>query len=254
MKMNNVKDDRTHLIALGQAGFLIKSKNNQLLAIDPYLSDCVERIELDHVGYKRLLPKLFSPIEMKIDVLICTHFHRDHYDNDSVPILMRNKKTTLYCPKDCEKDVHEQNIDTNRVDIIKPKDNRINGDFTIHFIDCDHGTGAPYAIGVIVEVDGYRILEVGDTCLRLDRVNEYLSFGPIDILIGPINGMYGNMNEEDLVNLAKALNPKLTIPCHYGMFAAHHGDVGKFHDLMSNTNMKYLIMILGENYIIGGQG
>ena len=244
------KDKTTHLTSLGQAGFLIKSKSGQSLAIDPYLSDCVQRVEPDFVGYKRLLPKLFSPDELDLDVLICTHFHRDHYDIDSVPILMNSGKTTLYSPRDCEPDVDDEKLDINRVIYVNPGDSFNNGDFIIHFINCDHGEGAPLAVGVIVEVDGRRILEIGDTCLRLDRVDEYLSFGQIDVLIGPINGMYGNLNEEEFVVLSKAIKPKLTIPCHYGMFAAHHGDIGKFHDLMKNTGNNYRIMSFGEDFIL----
>ena len=36
---------RTTLISAGQAGYIIKSSSGQLLAIDLYLSDCVERLE-----------------------------------------------------------------------------------------------------------------------------------------------------------------------------------------------------------------
>ena len=237
---------KTHIFAVGQAGFIIKSKTGQLLAIDLYLSDCVERVEPDHVGYKRLLPKILNPKDIELDVLICTHFHRDHYDIDSVPDLMNNNKTKLYCPEDCWDDAKE----LKRVTIVKPGTSFKLGDYQIHFINCDHGSGAPKAVGVIVEVDGKRILEVGDTCLRKDRKEEYLSFGKIDVLIAPINGMYGNLNAKDCAILTDLLNPNIVIPCHYGMFAAHHGDVGLFHEIMDKDypNNKYLIMGQGEKF------
>lgn len=240
----NSNNEKVHIFSLGQAGFLIKSKNGQLLAIDPYLSDCVERVEPDHVGYKRLLPKILNDKELVLDVLVCTHFHRDHYDMDSVPNLMCNEKTVLFCPEDCKKDIESEKIP--RYEIIKPGITKQIGDFIIHFINCDHGTGAPFAVGVIVEVDGYRILEVGDTCLRLDRRDEYLSFGDIDVMIAPINGKYGNLNEEDFIKLADAVNPYLSIPCHYGMFAAHGGNLIKFYEEIKKTCHKFVIMGQGE--------
>ena len=237
---------KTHLFALGQAGFIIKSKTGQTIGIDLYLSDCVERVESDHVGYRRLLPKLLNPEALVLDYLVCTHFHRDHFDIDSVPVMMHNDKTELFCPRDCTPDT----VGLDRVVFVEPGFVIKAGDFVLRFLNCDHGTGAPFAVGVMVEVDGKRVLEVGDTCLRLDRKDEYLAFGPIDILIGPINGRYGNMDSLDFARLSDAVRPALTIPCHYGMFAAHHGDVGAFHEIMESEypNARYLIMAQGEKH------
>ena len=237
---------KTHLFSVGQAGFIIKSKRGHLLAIDLYLSDCVESIEPDHVGYRRMLPKILEPKDLIFDALVCTHFHRDHFDIDSVPSMMDNNKTKLFCAKDCIEDA--KNLP--RTTFVSPNESYDTGDFKLHFVNCDHGQGAPLAVGVIVEVDGYKILEVGDTCLRLDKKEEYLSFGEIDALIAPINGMYGNMNSEECALLTDALQPKLTIPCHYGMFAHQRGDPGLFHEIMDKQypNINYLIMRLGETY------
>ena len=241
---------KTHIFSTGQAGFVIKTKSGKLIAIDLYLSDCVERIEPDHIGYRRLLPKILSPNELVFDVVICTHFHRDHFDVDSVPTLMKNDKTKLLCPLDCENDVNENDIDKSRVIFIKPGDKFLFDDYELQFINCDHGTGAPLAVGVIVKTDKKIILEVGDTCLRLDRADEYKTLGEIDVLIAPINGMYGNLNSKDCAVLDDALKAKLVIPCHYGMFAAHMGSVGEFHNIMDSEypNNKYLMMRQGEKY------
>jgi len=238
------------IIFLGQAGFLIENKDGKWLAIDPYLSDCVERVEPNHIGYKRLQPKMFRPEDLDLNVLVCTHYHRDHYDIDSVPTMMQNKKTKLFCPKDCLQDTVVQNLDKGRVNIIEPGISAEIDGFSIHFINCDHGDGAPSAVGVIVETDGKRILEVGDTCLRLDRVGEYKNFGDIDVLIAPINGMYGNLDAADCVKLSDALCPRLTIPCHFGMFADHRGSPADFIKLMSETKRKFLLMAMGEKYEI----
>ena len=45
LKVLTAPAGKTYIFSLGQAGFIIKSKSGQLLAIDLYLSDCVERIE-----------------------------------------------------------------------------------------------------------------------------------------------------------------------------------------------------------------
>ena len=70
------------------------------------------------------------------------------------------------------------------------------------------------------------------------------------MLIAPINGTYGNMNSMDVVKLAEVLNPSVTIPCHYGMFASHGGDLKQFYDLMNEKQLPHLIMQQGEQYMI----
>ena len=236
---------KTHLFFLGQSGFIIKSAAGELLAIDLYLSDCVERFEKD-AGFRRLLPKLLYPEELKFDVIICTHPHLDHFDIDAVPEMMCNGVTELLCSVDCKKLIEQTQMEyfEKNISYVAPEDHHKIGSFDIDFVDCDHGEGAPDAVGVIVTVDGKKIYEAGDTCLRLDRVISLPR--DLDVLIGPINGAYGNMNEDELTQLAELLKPKTTIPCHYGMTALHHGDVGLFYEMMRAKKLPCTLMRQGE--------
>ncbi len=241
--------NKTHLFYLGQAGFIIKSSTGKVLGIDMYLSECVERVE-GHMGFKRLLPKILNPDDIDFDCIIASYPHLDHFDMDSIPQLLYNKKTKLFASVDCEKEVKRLMMSDNNIKYVMPNDSFLVDDFKIDFINCDHGTGAPDAVGAIITVDEKRILFVGDTCLRLDRVSEYTSKGDIDVLIAPINGAYGNLNEKECALLSDAVKPKLTIPCHYGMFASHGGNPGLFFEIMKNEypNNKVLIMSVGEKF------
>ena len=242
---------KTHLFFAGQAGFIIKSACGKLLAIDLYLSECVERVE-GHMGFKRLLPCILNPNELQFDYVIATHPHMDHFDMDSIPIFMSCKKTKLFVSLNCRQYIENAYIDESRVAYITPGDVKITEDFGISFVSCDHGSGAPDAVGVVVAVDGKKIYEAGDTCLRLDRIDEYKEKGPFDVLIAPINGAYGNLNEEECAVLSAKLNPRLTIPCHYGMFASHGGNPGIFLEKMKEIcpyNAPYL-MAAGEGIIL----
>ena len=238
----------TVIFAVGQAGFIIKSKSGQFVAVDLYLSNCVERIE-GHKGYKRLLPQILDASELSFDAVICTHPHLDHFDVDAVPEMV-SKGAKLYCSVDCEKLVKQLQMEyyNNQITYVKPGDKANTGDFEIAFVNCDHGAGAPDAVGVVIKVDGKTIYEAGDTCLRLDRASEIPR--PIDVMIAPINGAYGNLDEEDCTILAEQLNPGITIPCHYGMFASHHGDVGRFYELMQEKQLPFLLMQQGEEYTL----
>lgn len=236
----------TSIFSAGQAGYIVKSAHGQLLAVDLYLSECVERVE-GHMGFKRLLPRILEPFDLTIDCLIATHPHLDHFDMDSIPALMSNGRTKLFASVDCEGEMERLRMTGDRVTYVKPGDHCVCGDFTLDFVNCDHGTGAPDAVGVIIRVDGKLIYMAGDTCLRLDRTEEYLAFGPIDVLIAPINGAYGNLNEADCAALSEALAPALTIPSHYGMFAAHGGNPGLFYRIMTERypQRKFLLMAMG---------
>lgn len=243
------ENGRTGICSLGQAGFLIKNKNGKVMAIDPYLSNCVEALE-GHMGYRRLLPQIVMPEELELDFIVATHPHQDHYDKDSMPVLLSHGKTKLYASVNCDTYVKEQGISSDRVRYVKPGDFISEDGFDVYFSNCDHGEGAPDAVGVVVLTDGKVICETGDTCLRTDYKEEYLKFGKPDVLVAPINGAYGNMNETDCMKLASVVNPKVTVPCHYGMFASHGGDIGKFYELMQKEKLGLRIMAQGEAFYL----
>ena len=232
------------LFATGQAGFILKSTSGQLLAIDLYLSECVERLE-GNKGFKRLLPQILKPTDISFDVVICTHPHLDHFDIDAVPEMVA-KGANLFCSVECEKLVRQLQMEyyNNRITYVKPGDKMTAGDFEITFVSCDHGAGAPDAVGVVIGFDGKTIYEVGDSCLRIDRIEEIPR--PLNALISPINGMYGNMDSVDTAQLAETLKPEVTIPCHYGMFASHGGDLKRFYDVMTEKELPFVLMRQGE--------
>ncbi len=238
---------KTRLFSIGQAGFIIKSKSGQLFGIDLYLSDCVERVE-GHDGYHRLLPKILFPAELEFDCLVATHPHYDHFDMDSIPLMMDNPRTRLFASVNCEKEVERLKMLSRNIAYIRPCDRASVGDFQLRFTSCDHGEGAPDAVGLLLAVDGHRFFFAGDTCLRLDCVGEFLSEGTIDVMVAPINGAYGNLDEEECVRLAAAITPSVTIPCHFGMFASHGGNPGTFISCMKNhmPSLKYQLLTQGE--------
>lgn len=252
VRVRTAKAGGTHLFYIGQAGFIIKSGGGQLLAVDPYLSDCVERVE-GHTGFKRLLPRILTPYELEFDGVIATHPHFDHFDMDAIPQLMSNQRTRLFASTGCRKEIKRLMMPEGQVCYVEPGDSHTVGDFLISFVSCDHGEGAPDAVGAVVTVDGRNIYFAGDTCLRLDRAEEYKGKGKLDIMAAPINGRYGNLDARECAMLARELEPALTVPCHYGMFASHGGDPGLFLEAMQELcpGQGYLLMCMGEQYTLG---
>ncbi len=236
------------LLFTGQAGYILVSPNGAVMGIDLYLSDCVMRYD----GFKRLCPKVVSASELKLDWLIATHAHYDHFDPDSVPVLLDNGKTVLLASQRCKEECEQLGVISDRTRFFSAGQTVQCDDITVHFIDCDHGKAAPDAVGVIIECGGKRLCVTGDTCLRLDRVEQYMQYGKIDVLFTPINGAFGNMDHVDAVALANALCPDLVIPYHYWMFAQHHGDPGAFEDEMKRVcpQIPYRFICPGEDILI----
>lgn len=235
---------KTYIFYVGQAGFIFKSKRGTTIGIDLYLSDCVERF--DH--FKRLAPKIVHAGELELDYVIATHSHLDHFDIDTMPFLLANGRTNLIAAKDCAVHVNNLQLNKKKVTYMEDGDSIACEDILVEAVFCDHGAATPFAVGIILKIDEYVIYIAGDTALRLDKAEEIAKKGPVDILIAPINGNFGNMDEHDAVTLCEYYLPKIVIPCHYWMFAEHHGDPGIFMEEMKRQlpETRYLIMRMGE--------
>lgn len=228
----------------GQAGFIFKTKSGTTIGVDLYLSDCVERFD----GFKRLSPKVVKIEELDLDYIIATHCHFDHFDIDAMPMLMSHRNTQLLAAEDCREHVYNLKLDLERITFLHEEDTAFCKDIKVQAVFCDHGIGAPLAIGLVLNFDMLKVYIAGDTALRLDKAEGIAQCGPFDVMIAPINGAFGNLNETEAVRLCKFQKPKLMIPCHFWTFAEHHGDPGRFEEEMQKElpRQKYLILAAGE--------
>ena len=87
-----VPPDHLGICWLGQAGFLLKAPDGTSMVLDPYLTECGERIR----GFKRLSPMLIAPEELAVDYYVTSHLHFDHFDYDAIPIVAQCTKRTLF--------------------------------------------------------------------------------------------------------------------------------------------------------------
>lgn len=234
---------------LGQAGFLVKTFGGTVVAIDPYLTYSVEK-KLGP-GFKRLVPPLLEPREVNVDLLLITHHHEDHFDVETVPVIMSSSSVEMICcPVSAEMAI-KLGVPKERVHAVKVGDEIIFKDLKITAVFSDHGELAPLAVGFTVEEGRKRIYISGDTAYVPEKIIPSLP-GPIDIMIVPINGEYGNLNGKEAANLALDINPSMVIPCHFWTFALHRGDPQMFIDELERreTNSKPYVMEHGELLVI----
>ena len=247
-KILDAPTGKTSVFFLGQSGFVFKSSKGTLLAVDLYLSDCVER----YYGFKRLMPHLLEPNEIVFDYIVVTHWHYDHFDIDAMPIMLASSRTKLIATMDCKSEIKRLRIPEEKITYISAGESYVANDIKIYAVFCDHGIETPHAIGMIIVVDDKKIYIAGDTALRLDKAQEIKEFGTFDLMIAPINGAYGNLNEDEAVALCGFHKPSLFVPCHYWNFAEHGGNPGKFAERMKQINpeLKYELMAMGESIFL----
>lgn len=231
---------------LGQAGFIFKTAEGQLIAVDPYLSNCCER----YFGFKRLMPYILDANDLIFDQIIASHAHFDHFDPDSIPVMMANGHTEFIGALDTKAECERLGI-SNNVAYLACGETLERGSVKITGMPCDHGKDTPYALGLLLEISGKRIYIMGDTAYRPDYLKNPKLHG-VDLLILPINGAFGNLDEEQAANVIKELDTGMAVPCHYWNFAEHGGNPGLFQQKMKEIapSSIYYLMRQGEVSIL----
>jgi L-ascorbate 6-phosphate lactonase len=241
-----VPDNHLAIYWLCQAGFAFKNSRNQVILIDPYLTDVVERL----IGFKRMMSCPIAPDEVAADLIICTHEHLDHMDIDALPALVKNERIHFAGPIECMKEFEKQRIPSARCHLLEEGKSLNFQGVEIHAVYADHGELAPDALGVVVDFDGIRIYHTGDTALRAGKFQPALELKP-QILLPCINGAFGNMNADEAATLTGLVRPDVVIPTHFWMFVEQNGDPGRFLDLCSKLvpGTRTVLMKPGEEFL-----
>ena len=92
------------------------------------------------------------------------------------------------------------------------------GDLVVHTVPADHGDISPSALALLLDFGGVRVMATGDSSWRPVLFKPLYDLQP-DVVLPPINGVFGNMNHIDAARLVSAAKPRFAIPCHYWTLA-----------------------------------
>jgi L-ascorbate metabolism protein UlaG (beta-lactamase superfamily) len=174
----------------GQSFFEIVSSAGTRVVIDPHAIEAYGR-------------KVVSA-----DLVLLSHFHVDHTRTEVIDNLPKAKVITGL--KKLDKDGKRQ--DWNVVNE-KFKDVRVQTVGTYH--DGMSGTERGKNGVFVIEVDGLRIVHLGDLGHTLNR-SQLRKIGEVDVLLIPVGGVY-TINGLDAQKVVEQIKPKRYIlPMHYG--------------------------------------
>ncbi len=233
---------------LAQAGFYFKTATGRTVGLDPYLSDCCERM----FGFKRLIPSPLALEEFRADFLVSTHSHADHLDPDLLALAVNNPAMRYVGSPDCLPLYQQAVISSDRVTVLAAGESATLDDIEFRAVHADHGELAPDAVGMLLTLENITIYAVGDTSYCPEKILESLGTVKVDIMIVPINPAFGNPGAENAAKLAGLVKPRVVIGSHFGMFAEHGGDPGAFLEYAGRTlpsTITPLIMAPGERLL-----
>lgn len=236
---------------LGQAGFIIKSPQGVVLALDPYLSNSCKKIGEQH-GF-RMDRQVAAPLAPKdlvgVDFYLITHSHNDHLDPATIgPYRKAGGKGRFLAPAEALEQLHSLGVPVEETTMVWPNKIITHADVTIR-----PAFAIPFAgddlthVGYLIFIKGGpTIYFTGDTAYH-DLLVDAVSPHKPDILVTVINGAFRNMGPNDAALLAKRLSVKTVIPCHHDLFLDNCQPPQMLH-----TNLK--LQGIGDTYRLLEQG
>lgn len=252
------------LWALGQEGFLVKWRGLTVL-FDPYLSDWV--YELSGPPWSRAFPPPLAPSQCAgVDYVVCSHHHEDHMDKPTLQAIGQSSKTKFIVPK-----AHiglmkqwgfrdEQLIGISHGQTVKLAEGlTLEAHAAMHERFETDEAGEHKFLGYVASFGGSNLYHAGDT-VGFPELAEWLKARSIDIAMLPINGrdfvrgaqgIVGNCNYREAVEIAVRSGADLLIPMHYGLFPHNDENPAYFVDYAHRNYpaQKFHMFAPGERFI-----
>jgi L-ascorbate 6-phosphate lactonase len=221
---------------LGGSGFVFKTPAGTVICLDPYLSNCVE----DLFGMKRAFATPIYPEDLRADAIISTHWHEDHLDPGSIPIIARNNPDAKFImPPSAMARAMSWGLRRSQIVSFTPGEPVLLKDATIEATPARHEAGVagwevPDAVGVLLQIGKLTVYHSGDTeyDVRLRRLKSHQP----DVAMLCINGVGGNMDAFEAALLAWHLGAAKVIPIHHLLWANKNPSADETLDPMLFVN------------------
>ena len=262
----DLSDEKCSVWYLGQEGFVFRTKT-ACIAVDPYLSDYVDRNCCRFVKWQRAYP---APVRAEqldfLDAVLVTHTHYDHADPDTLlPIANQNPDTKFIVPLPEVDAIAGLGISRQRIIGATVGQPITIGDFVISPLPAAHeefhvdADGNYHELSYVIECPSISFFHAGDACV-FDGLGQIIE--GVDVIMLPINGrdeernaldIIGNMTAEEAIDLAREANARLLVPMHHDLYAVNGFDTEEFVALLKrqNPDQQYYVFRPGEAIVLG---
>jgi L-ascorbate metabolism protein UlaG (beta-lactamase superfamily) len=195
------------------------------------------------------------------DIITSTHNHTDHLDAETLcPILAANPRAKVLIPEANRTFVADRlKLDASLAiglddgTSVEISGIKFSGVASAHEdLECD-AWGRMRFLGYVLQFGNWTIYHSGDT-LRYPGMSEKLRPFKVDLALLPINGRLperrvpGNLSGTEAAQLAKDIEAKLVIPCHFDMFEFNTASPAEFIHECQRLDQPYKVLHCGEQW------
>jgi L-ascorbate 6-phosphate lactonase len=234
-----VEPESIAIWGLGQMGLCIKDADQQILLIDPILSNVVAETFPDMAAFfERTFVSPLLPEEIDFaDIVLCTHEHLDHADPLTLAgILHASPQAVCYTSSWAIVSLQQAGLDINRMKVarlgnfLKRKSLSISSIPSAHYeVELDPEKGSRW-LGFILDWGWLRLYHSGDTIVYPGLLDALTPFTPIRLMMLPVNGrdtqresmgIVGNLHQQEAQDLAAACQTETIFVGHNDLFAGN---------------------------------
>lgn len=200
--IKKTKKDKITIKKIFHSCFLITYPENITILTDPFFNN-------QSLGNLKLIDECkFKKEELpKIDIVLISHEHFDHFDKDAINYLVNRDKSIVVGPLDVTKQL---NLPKTEERTIKVDDEIVVATINIKVLTAQHHQSF-YPVGYILEKDNKTIYFAGDTNTLPNIYKE------INIAILPCGGIL-TADLFEFISMARQLKCEFAIPMHYNTF------------------------------------
>jgi L-ascorbate metabolism protein UlaG (beta-lactamase superfamily) len=237
------------ITAWGQASFELRTDDDTVVLIDPWLSTALE----EEAGIVRHAGPALRPDDVAAADLVCiTHEHADHLDPVAIATIAHNLPDAIFlAPAPATGLVEAAGVARGRIHpahdgvALEAAGVRVTALRAAHELHPDAFGGYRFwrdergdhrALSYLVELDERRVFHAGDTIWWPGLEDALRSLAP-DVAILPINGrdamreaqgLWGNLSATEAAALAAAAGVPDVIPCHFDGVEGNLGEPDRF--------------------------
>jgi L-ascorbate 6-phosphate lactonase len=244
--------DAIAITYLGQVGFVWQHRSVSI-AIDPYLSDAVDRLPDAPPGFwsRRYAPPIAPDQLRDIGLVLCTHDHLDHTDPETLAGIAQASPAAIFAgPGPCLDVFRAAGLDSARVRHLRAGVPFAFQGTTIEPVavaheDYERDAAGDYShLGYVLHMGGCVFFHAGDTTSQ-DQLSADLGERRIDVAFLPINGRHpersrqgivGNMNAREAIEFAARHAVGLLVPTHYDLYMNNGASLSGFVAEMEATS------------------